>query len=102
MKKHKGICPFCSEEVVPDVIQDNIFRRDVCKCPGCDGKLLLCRTPGCNDYAKGGDLYDDELCPACTGAVSSATGEIVKYAGMVAAGTAAAAVAAKAIKDDLG
>lgn len=102
MKKHKGVCPFCSEEVVPDVIQDNTFRRDICQCPGCNGKLLLCRAPGCNNYAKGGDLYDDELCPPCTAAVSSATGEVVKYTSMIAASAVATAVVAKKMHDDLG
>ncbi|MFC7436506.1 hypothetical protein ACFQNJ_18515 [Hydrogenophaga bisanensis] len=102
MKKHKGLCPFCSEEVIPDVIQDNTVRRDVCQCPSCSGKLLLCRVPGCTNYAKGGDLYDDELCPSCTTAVSSATGEVVKYASMVAAGVVATAAIGKAIKDEIG
>ena len=22
--------------------------------------------PGCNNYAKGGEIWDDELCPSCT------------------------------------
>lgn len=66
MKKSLGKCPWCGEYVRAIVIEENFVRRDFCKCPKCGGKVLVCRTPGCNDYAKGGDFWDDEFCPDCT------------------------------------
>lgn len=65
--KHLGECPFCKESITPQVVEENTFRRDKCVCPSCNGTVYVCRTPGCDNYAKGGDLYDDELCPRCTG-----------------------------------
>jgi hypothetical protein len=66
LKKHQGKCPFCSETVEPEVIEENTIRRDMCRCPSCKRQVLICRAPGCQDYAKGGEYYDDEFCPACT------------------------------------
>lgn len=90
-KKHKGVCPFCEESVTPDVVEENYVRRDRCQCPNCQSFIYVCRSPGCQNYAKGGDIYDDELCPSCTSGVS----EIGK-ATLVSA--IAAAVVAKIIK----
>ena len=64
--KHAGICPYCGDNVTPVLIEENNIRRDVCKCPSCEKQLLICRTPGCQNYTKGGEIYDDELCPSCT------------------------------------
>lgn len=72
--KHKGTCPFCKIEVVPYVTQENYFRRDECQCPECMETIYICRTPGCENYAKGGHLYDDELCPSCTASVGGGLG----------------------------
>lgn len=73
--KHLGKCPWCGENVRAVVIEENYIRRDLCECPKCGEKILICRTPGCTNYAKGGDFWDDELCPDCTsGAGSIATG----------------------------
>lgn len=76
--KHVGLCPFCNKEVRPRVVEENYLRRDKCKCPECSNIIYVCRTPGCTNYAKGGDFWDDELCPSCTstlfdGGVSLAT-----------------------------
>lgn len=68
--KSKGMCPFCNEQIEPIVIEENTIRRDKCQCPECSGIIYVCRSPGCNNYAKGG-IWDDELCPACTTEVSS-------------------------------
>ena len=78
--KPAGLCPFCKKMVRAVVSEENTLRRDLCTCPACEGDVLVCRTPGCDDYARGGEYYDDELCPACT-----------KKAGVVGAGVAAAA-----------
>ena len=51
--KHSGVCPFCGDSVTPKLVEDNNIRRDVCECPSCNEKLLICRTPGCKNYAKG-------------------------------------------------
>lgn len=63
MFKPKGTCPFCKEQVAAIVVEENYIRRDICRCPECGESILVCRMPGCSDYAKGGELYDDELCP---------------------------------------
>jgi hypothetical protein len=52
------------------------------------------RSPGCQNYAKGGDLYDDELCPSCTSGVS----EFGKGALMTGAITVLTAVLTKGKK----
>lgn len=86
--KHSGTCPYCSNVVTPSVFVENYIRRDICECPECHEKILVCRTPGCVDYAKGGPIYDDELCPSCTASLTNHSGDILKI-GIVAALTAA-------------
>lgn len=76
--KHAGICGHCRETVIPLIIEENTFQRDKCECPECHGILYACRTPGCDDYAKGGKAYDEELCPGCTKAIAENAGTIVK------------------------
>ncbi|GKV83674.1 hypothetical protein PEC106664_44480 [Pectobacterium carotovorum subsp. carotovorum] len=89
--KHKGICPFCKNEVVPRVTQENHVRRDKCKCPECKEDIYVCRAPGCENYAKGGHLYDDELCPSCTSSVGNGASSL----GMLALGAAITAFVSK-------
>jgi len=96
--KHAGTCPYCGDTVTPVLIEENNLRRDVCKCPSCEKQLLSCRTPGCQSYAKGGQIYDDELCPSCTSSIASAVGEVVKWGAMMAAGAVATAVVAKKLE----
>lgn len=95
--KHSGICPFCKEVVTAEVIEENTIRRDKCQCPSCHNTIFVCRTPGCDNYAKGGDIYDDELCPDCTSGVTKAGGVIV-LAALTAVATTAAENSMK--KDD--
>lgn len=66
MEKGLGKCPWCGNNVRARVIEENYVRRDSCVCPECGERILVCRTPGCTNYAKGGDIWDDELCPDCT------------------------------------
>lgn len=96
-KKHKGKCPFCNDEVTPTIIDGNTLRRDKCQCSndGCKGIIYVCRSPGCHNYAKGGDLYDDELCPDCTNSLTSHGGDIVKGAAILVVATAVAAAGKK-------
>lgn len=89
--KHKGMCPFCKNEVVAIVIQENHVRRDKCECPECEKAVYVCRSPGCENYAKGGHLYDDELCPSCTSSVSGNVGTL----GMVALGAVVSSFVSK-------
>lgn len=70
--KSKGICPFCAEMVTPSVTEENLIRRDKCACTACGEGVYVCRSPGCNNYAKGGEYYDDELCPQCTSGIADA------------------------------
>ena len=75
-KKPAGYCPFCRELVTPEIVEENTFRRDKCVCDNkeCKKTVYVCRTPGCDDFTKGGSIYDDELCPGCTKNVSTTLG----------------------------
>ena len=90
--KHTGICPYCADNVVPILVEENTARRDICKCPSCKKGVLICRTHGCQDYAKAGSIYDDELCPGCTSSLISGTGEVFKWVAISAAGLVVAAI----------
>ena len=79
-KRHSGICPFCKETIIADTLEENYVRRDKCQYPSCKGVIYVCRSPGCDNYAKGGDLYDDELCPECTRGLTSNGGTIAMTA----------------------
>lgn len=96
-EKTKGICPFCKEEVMPVVLEENTVRRDKCQCPECKKTIYSCRGAGCDNYAKGGNYYDQELCPECTRA-AVATAKDVGV--MVAAGVLTAAAIAASEKSD--
>jgi len=61
----KGNCPYCLNLVMPTCTEENILQRDVFKCPVCKARIVPCRMPGCQDYAKGGEIWDDEFCPKC-------------------------------------
>lgn len=63
--KPRGECPFCLEIMQPNILEVNVLRRDKCECPLCYEIVYICRMPSCNNYAKGGDYYDDELCLDC-------------------------------------
>ncbi len=82
--KSKGVCPFCNETVEPVVIEENTIRRDKCQCPECSSVIYVCRSPGCNNYAKGGDIWDDELCPACTSDISGTVKSVVVLSAVTA------------------
>lgn len=60
------MCPFCKEKMTPDITQENNLRRDKCKYTKCEQNIYICRSPGCKDYSRGGDIYDDEFCMACS------------------------------------
>ncbi|MCZ6145101.1 hypothetical protein O5255_27805, partial [Escherichia coli] len=42
----------------------------------CKSIIYVCRTPGCENYAKGGHLYDDELCPSCMSTIGRSIGAL--------------------------
>lgn len=64
--KPAGLCPYCKKMVHANVIVENDLRRDQCQCPSCEELIYVCRSPGCHDFAKAGEYYDEELCPVCT------------------------------------
>lgn len=96
--KQKGKCPFCSEFIAPNIIEENILRRDHCKCPACGENIYLCRSPGCHNFAKGTSVYDHEFCPECTDAISNTTSELGKAVLKIAV-TVGSAVAIAALTD---
>ena len=65
-RKIRGKCPWCEEYVHAKIFEGNRYRRDACICPECGDKILVCRMPGCRDYAAGGETWDDEFCPPCS------------------------------------
>lgn len=79
--KTKGICPFCKEEITPVVLEENTVRRDKCQCPECENNIYACRSGGCDNYAKGGKYYDQELCPECTRSALSTAKETAVIVG---------------------
>jgi hypothetical protein len=91
---------FCGDSVTPDLVEDNSVRRDVCECPSCKGKILVCRTPGCTNYTKGGAVYDDELCPECTASLTSGVGEVLKWGVMAAVAVVGTVIAETLTKKD--
>ena len=88
--KNEGICGHCREKVSPIVIEENVLRRDKCQCPKCKQDLYACRSPGCDDYAKGSKSYDEELCPECTKSMAEGARELMRpaAAALIMAGTA--------------
>lgn len=78
MIKKEGLCPFCTKLVQPNVTKTNYFRRDKCICPECNATVYVCQGIGCNNFTKGGSLYDDCLCPSCTSQVIKTSIEVIK------------------------
>ncbi|PKG37668.1 hypothetical protein [Psychromonas sp. Urea-02u-13] len=70
MSKQLGFCSFCGNKVRANIEETNFFRRDRCSCPECSETIYVCRNPICDNYTKGGDIYDDELCIECDTNVS--------------------------------
>jgi len=68
---HVGVCPFCSETVKPVLFEEGKIFRDTYKCDNCNNKIMYCRSPGCQDYTKWGEIIKDDFCPECTRAISS-------------------------------
>jgi hypothetical protein len=95
-EKQAGKCPFCEKTVKAEIVEENMLRRDKCKCPECEETIYLCRSPGCHDYAKGTSVYDHEFCPECT-SVASAIGAEVGSATLKVVGAIASAVILAAI-----
>ena len=93
--KPKGKCSFCKQEVTPVVLEENSFRRDKCMCPNCKEIIYLCRYFGCDNYARGGDLYDDELCSHCASDISKSSGSVIKTGVSVIVGLAIKSYASK-------
>lgn len=84
--KQKGLCPFCKNAVAAKIAEDNTLRRDKCLCPDCNEPVYLCRTPGCNDYAKGTEVYDHEFCTSCTEILYSAGASVGGVVGAITLG----------------
>lgn len=72
---HSGLCPYCAETVRPQLKEAGNIFRDTYTCPDCSKNILYCVSPGCQDYAKGGEYINDKFCPACTSAITKTTFE---------------------------
>ncbi|HOX46092.1 MAG TPA: hypothetical protein PK668_20990 [Myxococcota bacterium] len=78
--KPMGKCPFCHHKVHAKIVEENSWRRDVCRCPECGERILVCRMPGCKDFAEGGETWDEEFCPDCTAAGTGAASTLAMVA----------------------
>jgi hypothetical protein len=96
--KHLGTCPFCENKVSPFIVEENFIRRDVCECPECKKGILVCRMPGCQNYAKSGKYYDDELCPSCLKELPQDTRKVAKDALSIAGMALSLVVGVKSLK----
>lgn len=67
-KKPKGECSYCKSTMQPKVLESAALKRDICICTanGCGQRIICCRMPGCDNYARCGTYWDDELCHSCT------------------------------------
>jgi len=71
-RKPMGRCPHCEKRVRAVVVEENVVRRDVLRCPKCKGRVLICLGADCKNYAAGGRIYDDNFCPKCIAAAGKA------------------------------
>lgn len=60
-------CSWCFKFTCHDLIQKNIFRRNVYQCQNCLNRTLQCRW--CKAMARGHDDWDDEKCSLCDGTI---------------------------------
>ena len=65
----KGFCSHCFENTYHIEQQWNSIRRNIYVCEGCKKSTLMCRI--CQNFAKGGSFYDDELCAEHDGTIKS-------------------------------
>lgn len=59
-KKIKGYCSYCGEHSIHRQEQANLVRRNIYTCDCCGRRTVQCRL--CDEFAKGGEFWDDELC----------------------------------------
>lgn len=54
-EKVTGSCSFCKEEIKPVAVIGGLTKRDLSFCPiqKCNQPIVVCLTPGCDNYAKG-------------------------------------------------
>jgi len=65
----KGFCSYCFEETYHIEQQWNLLRRNMYSCESCKKVTYMCRV--CQNFAKGGDYWDDELCAEHDGTIDS-------------------------------
>jgi len=65
----KGFCSHCFKNSYHIEQQWNALRRNVYVCDACHKSTVQCRF--CQNFAKGGDFYDDELCAEHDGTIKS-------------------------------
>lgn len=75
---HFGYCSWCFEKTTHRLIEKNYLRRNIYKCQSekCKEnkdykKTVQCRVPFCENMAKTGDYWDDELCAEHNGSIAS-------------------------------
>jgi len=65
----KGFCSHCFENSYHIEQQWNLIRRNTYVCEHCKRSTLMCRV--CQNFARGGSFYDDELCAEHDGTIDS-------------------------------
>ena len=69
MKFEKGYCSHCFKYTKHKLVEQNYVRRNVYECSNCKAKTLQCRL--CNNFARGEENWDDELCVEHDGLIAN-------------------------------
>ena len=70
-RANRQYCSWCFKKTKHEKIQQNYVRRNVYQCSKCLERTLHCRVPGCDEMARGHDIYDDERCAYHSGLIES-------------------------------
>lgn len=67
----EGYCSYCFKKTLHKLKEKNYVRRNVYECSNCKNRTLLCTVPNCDNFAKGGDKWDDKFCAEHSGLISA-------------------------------
>lgn len=64
-------CSWCYQATEHELSLQNVVRRNVYKCRGCEGHTLQCMVISCTHMARTGKRWDDNLCAEHDGSVAA-------------------------------
>ncbi|MDC9502856.1 hypothetical protein [Pseudoalteromonas sp. Angola-18] len=100
-EKVVGLCSFCKTEIKPVFVAGSLTNRDYCICPNkkCNQPIVVCLTPGCDNYANG-SLIRRPLCQWCFQKATPNVGNTFLKVGSAIATSAAALYIKKRFYND--